>query len=353
MVDGFETYHVMNPHDDGIGIDTYVDWLIEAGYPIKRIDDFGEWVRQFETALRALPDRQRQHSVLQMLQLMLHNPDQIHALEPTRGSFAPTDRFRAAVQEAKIGPDNDIPHISAPVIIKYVTDLQLVGLLKSTPARAAPARRLRAADYDCGEREDVAQVDRSVHTMTSARVPGLPIGEAKAAADEAAVPDYMAELSIFQVLLNHPQLARAVNDLLATMLWHGSLDARLRELVIMRIGWLTACEYEWTQHWRVATRLGVTADDLLGVRDWQQHHAFGPTERAVLAATDDVVRDGAVSAESWAACERELQSDKTVLVELVTAISAWRMVSSILQSLDVPLEDGVAGWPPDGRAPAS
>jgi thioester reductase-like protein len=64
-----------------------------------------------------------------MLQLMLHNPDQIHALEPTRGSFAPTDRFRAAVQEAKIGPDNDIPHISAPVIIKYVTDLQLVGLL--------------------------------------------------------------------------------------------------------------------------------------------------------------------------------------------------------------------------------
>jgi alkylhydroperoxidase family enzyme len=189
--------------------------------------------------------------------------------------------------------------------------------------------------------------------MTTARVPGLPLGEAKAAADEAAVPDYMAELSIFQVLLNHPQLARAVNDLLATMLWHGSLDARLRELVIMRIGWLTACEYEWTQHWRVATRLGVTADDLIGVREWQQHDGFGPAERAVLAATDDVVRDGAVSSQSWAACERELQSDKTILVELVTAISAWRMVSSILQSLDVPLEDGVAGWPPDGRAPAT
>ncbi|MCV7428359.1 carboxymuconolactone decarboxylase family protein [Mycobacterium montefiorense] len=189
--------------------------------------------------------------------------------------------------------------------------------------------------------------------MKSARVPGLPIGEAKAAADEAAVPDYMAELSIFQVLLNHPQLARAVNDLLATMLWHGSLDARLRELIIMRIGWLTACEYEWTQHWRVATRLGVTAEDLVGVRDWQQHDAFGPTERAVLAATDDVVRHGAVSAESWAACERELHSDKTILVVLVTAISAWRMVSSILQSLEVPLEDGVSGWPPDGCAPAS
>jgi fatty acid CoA ligase FadD9 len=33
------------------------------------------------------------------------------------------------VQEAKIGPDKDIPHISAPVIVKYATDLELLGLL--------------------------------------------------------------------------------------------------------------------------------------------------------------------------------------------------------------------------------
>jgi alkylhydroperoxidase family enzyme len=188
--------------------------------------------------------------------------------------------------------------------------------------------------------------------MTTARVPKLPLDEAKAAADEAAVPDYMAELSIFQVLLNHPQLARAVNDLLATMLWHGALDPRLRELVIMRIGWLTACDYEWTQHWRVASRLGVTAGDLLGVRDWQTHGGFGAAERAVLAATDDVVRDGAVSAQSWAACEREMHGDTTLLIELVAAIGAWRMVASILQSLEVPLEDGVSSWPPDGRPPS-
>ena len=109
----------------------------------------------------------------------------------------------------------------------------------------------------------------------SARVPRLPLKEAKAAADQAGVPDYMAELSIFQVLLNHPTLARALNDLLATMLWHGKLDRRLRELVIMRIGWLTACDYEWTQHWRVACGLGVPADDLLAVRDWPSNDGFG------------------------------------------------------------------------------
>ena len=189
--------------------------------------------------------------------------------------------------------------------------------------------------------------------MTDARVPRLPVDEAKAAADEAGVPNYMAELAIFQVLLNHPSLARALNDLLATMLWHGALDSRLRELVIMRIGWLTASDYEWTHHWRVARGLGVAADDLLGVRDWQAYDGFGPAERAVLAATDDIMRDDAVSAESWAACERELGPDRAALIELVTAIGAWRMVASILHSLNVKLEDGVDSWPPDGQGPVA
>ena len=117
----------MNPHDDGIGPDEYVDWLIEAGYPIQRIGDFGEWWRQFEAGLHALPDRQRQHTVRPLLPS--ENSNFVQPAEPSRGSLAPADRFRAAVQEAKIGPDNDIPQVSAPIIIKYVTDLQLLGLL--------------------------------------------------------------------------------------------------------------------------------------------------------------------------------------------------------------------------------
>jgi amino acid adenylation domain-containing protein/thioester reductase-like protein len=128
-LDGFQTYHVMNPHDDGIGFDEYVDWLIEAGYPILRIGDFGEWLQRFETALRALPDRQRPGTVLELL---LRNSNQLQPAEPTRGSLAPTERFRAAVQDAKIGPNGDIPHVSAPIIVKYVTDLQLLGVLNGS-----------------------------------------------------------------------------------------------------------------------------------------------------------------------------------------------------------------------------
>ncbi|GAB1816335.1 hypothetical protein MUNTM_53780 [Mycobacterium sp. MUNTM1] len=128
VLDGFETYHVMNPHDDGVGLDEYVDWVIEAGYPVQRIDDFTEWLQRMEAALHALPERQRHQSVLQLLQL--RNAQHVPPADPSRGCLAPTDRFRAAVQEAKIGPDNDIPQIGPSVIVKYVTDLQLLGLLE-------------------------------------------------------------------------------------------------------------------------------------------------------------------------------------------------------------------------------
>ncbi|MCV7253204.1 thioester reductase domain-containing protein [Mycobacterium hackensackense] len=121
--DGFATYHVMNPYDDGIGMDTFVDWLVEAGYKIERVDDYAEWLSRFETTLRGLPDRQRQASLLPLL----HNYQ--HPETPLNGSIAPTEVFRAAVQDAKIGADKDIPHVSAPVIVKYITDLQLLGLI--------------------------------------------------------------------------------------------------------------------------------------------------------------------------------------------------------------------------------
>ncbi|MGA9375621.1 MAG: thioester reductase domain-containing protein, partial [Mycobacterium sp.] len=119
----FETYHVMNPYDDGIGMDTFVDWLVEAGYPIERVGDYAQWLSRFETALRALPDGQRQASLLPLL----HNYTRPGV--PVNGAMAPTDVFRTAVRDAKIGPDKDIPHVSREVIVKYATDLELLGLL--------------------------------------------------------------------------------------------------------------------------------------------------------------------------------------------------------------------------------
>jgi glycopeptidolipid biosynthesis protein len=66
------------------------------------------------------------------LLMLLRDSKHLQPRIPTCGSYAPADRFRAAVQAAKLGPDKknpDIPHVGAPNIIKYVTDLQLLGLL--------------------------------------------------------------------------------------------------------------------------------------------------------------------------------------------------------------------------------
>lgn len=120
---GFRSYDVLNPHDDGRSLDEFVDWLVAAGHRIERIADYDEWFTRFETALRALPERQRQASVLPLLHAYRQPAPAV------RGSVLPAERFRSAVRAAGIGPYHDIPHISRELIEKYGTDLALRNLL--------------------------------------------------------------------------------------------------------------------------------------------------------------------------------------------------------------------------------
>lgn len=119
----FSTYHVANPHRDGVGLDTYVDWLIDAGVAINRIQSYSNWLQRFEGALRALPDNQRRNSVLPLI----HN--YYHPQVPQQGPLVSANRFQAAVQAQKIGPDNDIPHVSPAIIANYLDSLKQLGLL--------------------------------------------------------------------------------------------------------------------------------------------------------------------------------------------------------------------------------
>ncbi len=185
--------------------------------------------------------------------------------------------------------------------------------------------------------------------MKEARIERLSEEQAREAAARAGLPEAMAPLNVFRVLLHHPELSGAIAGLLTMLLFRGKLDRRLRELVIMRIGWRTGSVYEWTQHWRVALQLDVSQADLLAVRDWRNRD-LGDAERAVLQATDDTLEHGAISAETWRACERVLPG-REELLELVAAIGNWSLFSQLLQSLEIPLEDGVTPWPPDGERP--
>ncbi|WP_411093673.1 carboxylic acid reductase [Streptomyces sp. 049-1] len=121
--EGYRTFNVVNPHDDGISLDTVVDWLREAGHPIRCIDDYKEWFVRFETVLRGLPDRSRQHSLLPLLHAF-SEPE-----SPVPGSALPAGHFRAAVRAAALGEDHDIPHLTPALIGKYVADLRLEHLL--------------------------------------------------------------------------------------------------------------------------------------------------------------------------------------------------------------------------------
>jgi fatty acid CoA ligase FadD9 len=117
--EGFHTYNLSSPYDDGISLDTFVDWLNDAGYRIERINNYGEWLSRFETAMRSLPEEQRQSSVLSLLE-PYSRPQ-----TPVAKSRLPAQRFCAALEATAF----DIPHLSAELINKYVADLRHLRLI--------------------------------------------------------------------------------------------------------------------------------------------------------------------------------------------------------------------------------
>jgi fatty acid CoA ligase FadD9 len=64
---GMHTYNTDPGYDNGISLDTMVDWLIESGRPVTRIDDYAEWVSRCRTAMAALPVVQRRNSLHEVL----------------------------------------------------------------------------------------------------------------------------------------------------------------------------------------------------------------------------------------------------------------------------------------------
>ncbi|MFC6010395.1 carboxylic acid reductase [Nocardia lasii] len=120
---GYRTYDVLNPHDDGISLDVFIDWLIEAGHHIDRIADYDDWFARIDTALRGLPEPERKNTLLPLL-AAYRRP-----ARPEPGSALPADGFRSAVRAARIGPTHDIPHLSPELIAKYVDDLLDLGFL--------------------------------------------------------------------------------------------------------------------------------------------------------------------------------------------------------------------------------
>jgi fatty acid CoA ligase FadD9 len=111
-----------------VSLDSFVDWLQEAGYQIEREPHYVRWLQQFEARLRALPDEKRQRSVL----AVLHGYGM-----PLAGSHGIDNSvFVNAVSKL---PVRQVPHIDRALIDKYLHDFQLLGFIHEPQDNAVSA----------------------------------------------------------------------------------------------------------------------------------------------------------------------------------------------------------------------
>src|SRR5258706_10245077 len=105
---------------------------------------------------------------------------------------------------------------------------------------------------------------------TTSRVTMVSLERARELGDAMGMPARRTQSEAFRVVANNPGVARVAFGQLMQLLENNKFDTRLRELMIMRIGWVTGSAYEWTQHWRVATTAGIPPQGVFAVRDLRE-----------------------------------------------------------------------------------
>ena len=129
-----------------------------------------------------------------------------------------------------------------------------------------------------------------------------------------------------------PDLMVQARDCLLGMLGPGrQLDPQLRELAILRTGIVGDSRFEYSQHLKVARTVNIPEAKLAAIKGWTTSELFSPAERAVMAATDELLARNLVEDATFAELKRHL-SDPQIL-ELFYAIGLWRMHGLITRAL--------------------
>ena len=129
-----------------------------------------------------------------------------------------------------------------------------------------------------------------------------------------------------------PDLMVQARDCLLGMLGPGrQLDPQLRELAILRTGIVGDSRFEYSQHLKVARTVNIPEAKLAAIKGWTTSGLFSPAERAVMAATDELLARNLVEDATFAELKRHL-SDPQIL-ELFYAIGLWRMHGLITRAL--------------------
>lgn len=143
-------------------------------------------------------------------------------------------------------------------------------------------------------------------------------------------------LNIYRTMATNVPAAKGFLGWGRYVLRQSGLDARLREIAILRVGWLCRSGYEWTQHSRLAVSIGMTDVELGAIKVGADDQYWGETERCLLKAVDELHADHFVSDSTWADLSQRLsQSD---LMDLVFVVGHYTQVCMILNSFGVQVE---------------
>ncbi len=121
------------------------------------------------------------------------------------------------------------------------------------------------------------------------------------------------------------------------------LPPKLREIAILRVGYLSNAAYEVFQHEALARHVGLSDAQIAAIKaGGAAGAALGEAGAAVLAFTDDLVKNVRAGDETLAAVREHL--DDIQLVDLILVTGLYMMVSRFLETTGVEIDDSSIEW---------
>jgi alkylhydroperoxidase family enzyme len=149
-------------------------------------------------------------------------------------------------------------------------------------------------------------------------------------------------INVYKLLLHSPALAESWFQHNNAVRWKTALDGRLREMVIIRIGYVLAVPYIVRQHVpNLAIPEGLTPEECDALRDWEAFSHFGARDRAVLAYTDSMTRD--IDVPDGIFENLRTFFDERQIVELTILIGTYNMHARVMCALKVDPEAAPPG----------
>ena len=194
-------------------------------------------------------------------------------------------------------------------------------------------------------RESIARERRGSAWLKAPRLEPVPRGEWTPVQRELLDPSGSGRpiLNLYMTLARHPAFYRPRAIQSQYIRTGSTLSGRVREMLILRIGWLTGAEYEWAHHVPIARSEGLTNDEIDDIARGPSAPAWSPVEATLLSAADELHDDDTISDETWAALSETL--DERELIDVVITVAGYKMVGVALNSLGVQLEPGLTGFP--------